>query len=54
LKTGRPRGVLRDLLAGSGYTVFEAGGGEAGVAEAKSDRPDLICMDIHMPVIEGI
>ena len=47
------RGVLRDLLTGSGYIVIEAGDGEAGVAKAKSDRPDLILMDIQMPVIDG-
>src|SRR5215831_20729465 len=47
------RGVLRDLLTGSGYTVIEAGDGVAGVAKAKSDRPDLILMDIQMPAIDG-
>ena len=47
------RGVLRDLLTGSGYTVIEAADGEAGVAKAKSDRPELILMDIQMPVIDG-
>src|SRR5262249_16244674 len=47
------RGVLRDLLPGSGYTVIEAGDGEARVAKAKSDRPDLILMDIQMPCIDG-
>src|SRR5262245_29912116 len=47
------RGVLRDLLTGSGYTVLEARDGEAGVAKANSDRPDLILMDIEMPVIDG-
>jgi two-component system cell cycle response regulator DivK len=47
------RGVLRDLLTGSGYTVIEAADGAAGVAKAKSDRPDLILMDIQMPVIDG-
>jgi two-component system cell cycle response regulator DivK len=26
---------------------------EAGVAKAKSDNPDLILMDIHLPVIDG-
>ena len=45
--------MLRDLLAGSGYTVIEAADGEVGVAKAKSDRPDLILMDIQMPVIDG-
>ena len=47
------RGVLRDLLTGSGYTVLEARDGQAGVATAKSDRPDLILMDIQMPVLDG-
>ena len=47
------RGVLRDLLIGSGYSVIEAADGEAGVAKAKSDHPDLILMDIQMPVIDG-
>ena len=47
------RGVLRDLLIGSGYTVIEAADGQTGVAKAKSDRPDLILMDIQMPVIDG-
>jgi two-component system cell cycle response regulator DivK len=47
------RGVLRDLLTGSGYTVIEAADGAAGVAKAKSNRPDLILMDIQMPVIDG-
>ena len=47
------RGVLRDLLTGSGYTVIEAGDGEAGIAKAQSDHPDPILMDIQMPVIDG-
>jgi two-component system cell cycle response regulator DivK len=47
------RGVLRDLLIGSGYTVIEAADGEAAVAKANSDRPDLILMDIQMPLIDG-
>jgi two-component system, cell cycle response regulator DivK len=47
------RGVLRDLLVGSGYTVLEASDGQAGIATAKSDRPDLILMDIQMPVLDG-
>jgi two-component system, cell cycle response regulator DivK len=45
------RGVLRDLLTGSGYSVAEAG--QAGVAKAKSDYPDLILMDIQLPMIDG-
>jgi two-component system cell cycle response regulator DivK len=47
------RGVLRDLLTNSGFMVVEAADGAAGIAKAKSDRPDVILMDIQMPVIDG-
>ena len=47
------RGVLRDLLTGSGYEVAEAADGGEGVAKAKSERPDLILMDIQLPVLDG-
>jgi two-component system cell cycle response regulator DivK len=47
------RGILRDLLTSSGYTVIEAEDGVTGVAKAKSDRPDIILMDIQLPVIDG-
>ena len=47
------RGVLRTLLTGSGYEMLEAVDGETGVARAMSDRPDLILMDIQMPVLDG-
>jgi CheY-like chemotaxis protein len=46
------RGVLRDLLGGSGYAVIEAADGQAGVDKAKSERPDLILMDIQLPVVD--
>jgi two-component system cell cycle response regulator DivK len=46
------RGVLRDLHTGSGYEMIEAAVGEAGVAKAKSERPDLVLMDIKMPVLD--
>jgi two-component system, cell cycle response regulator DivK len=47
------RGVLRDLLTGSGYAVLEASDGQSGIATAKSERPDLILMDIQMPLLDG-
>jgi two-component system cell cycle response regulator DivK len=47
------RGVLRDLLDGSGYSVVEAVDGNAGFASAKSEHPDLILMDIQMPIVDG-
>jgi two-component system, cell cycle response regulator DivK len=47
------RGVLRTLLGGSGYEVVEAADGQAGVAKAQAERPDLILMDIQLPVLDG-
>jgi two-component system cell cycle response regulator DivK len=47
------RGVLRDLLTGSGYNVAEAADGRDGVAKALSERPDLILMDIQLPGLDG-
>jgi two-component system, cell cycle response regulator DivK len=47
------RCVLRDLLTGSGFDVAEAADGQAGVAKARSERPDLILMDIQLPGIDG-
>ncbi len=47
------RGILRDLLAGSGYDVAEAADGRDGVAKAQSEQPDLILMDIQLPVLDG-
>jgi two-component system, cell cycle response regulator DivK len=47
------RGVLRTLLTGSGYEMIEAADGQAGVAKAKSERPDLILMDIQLPILDG-
>jgi two-component system cell cycle response regulator DivK len=47
------RSILRDLLTGSGYHVAEAADGKAGVAKAHAERPDLILMDIQLPVLDG-
>ena len=47
------RGILRDLLTGSGYDVAEAADGRDGVAKALSERPDLILMDIQLPILDG-
>jgi CheY-like chemotaxis protein len=41
--------VLRHL----GYTVIEAGDGKQAVALARSEHPDIILMDISIPVIDG-
>jgi two-component system, cell cycle response regulator DivK len=47
------RRIIRDLLASAGYDMMEALDGEAGVRLAKTHRPDLILMDIQLPVLDG-
>ena len=47
------RQILRDLLGSVGYDMIEARDGEAGVAAAKRERPDLILMDIQLPLMDG-
>jgi two-component system cell cycle response regulator DivK len=47
------RAILRDLLSQAGYALIEAADGEEGVKFAQSERPDLISMDIQLPVIDG-
>lgn len=45
--------LLRDVLSYHGYEVIEAGNGEKGVNMAREHRPDLILMDMQMPVMDG-
>jgi two-component system cell cycle response regulator DivK len=47
------RQILRDLLGSVGYEMTEAWDGVAGVAAAKELRPDLILMDIQLPLMDG-
>ncbi len=47
------RQIMRDLLTSAGYELIEATDGRAGVAAAVEHRPDLILMDIQLPVIDG-
>jgi len=46
--------LLRDLLQVSGYSTIEATDGEKGVELAKASKPDLILMDVQMPVMDGL
>jgi CheY-like chemotaxis protein len=46
--------LFRDLLQVNGYATFEAKDGKQGVEIAVEKQPDLILMDIHMPVMDGL
>ena len=45
--------LIRDLLQIRGYTALEATDGKQGVDMARAKMPDLILMDIQMPVMDG-
>jgi len=47
------RDMLSRRLMRKGYEVVMAVDGEAGVAMAESQRPDLILMDISLPAMDG-
>ncbi|MFC1650181.1 response regulator [Candidatus Latescibacterota bacterium] len=46
--------LIGDLLGASGYTILKAVNGREGVEMAKEKKPDLILMDIQMPVMDGL
>jgi two-component system, cell cycle response regulator DivK len=47
------RAILRDVLSIAGYELIEAVDGGEGVELAQKERPDLILMDIQLPVLDG-
>ena len=47
------RELLQVLLVGAGYDVREAKDGSECVAIARDERPDLIVIDLSMPVLDG-
>jgi two-component system cell cycle response regulator DivK len=47
------RQILRDLLANAGFRMIEAHDGEQALIVARSERPDLILMDIQLPLVDG-
>lgn len=48
------RKIVRHLLARTSYRLVEAMDGEAGVAMAHDERPDLVIMDIQLPKMSGL
>ena len=45
--------MLRGRLTRAGFEVAVASDGEQGVAKAASEVPDLILMDLRLPVLDG-
>ena len=45
--------VVNNRLGRAGFTILVARDGEQGVAMARAEQPDLILMDLRLPVIDG-
>jgi len=48
------RKIMCEMLELHGFKVLAASNGKEAVEKAISDRPDLVIMDIAMPVMNGI
>lgn len=48
------RQIMRLLLEMRGYAVLEAADGQTAVEVARRARPDVILMDLRMPVLNGL
>ena len=47
------RKILRDVFARTGYEIIETENGEEALAAIAKARPDLILMDIQLPIMDG-
>jgi two-component system cell cycle response regulator DivK len=47
------RNIYRTILEHYGYTVVIAVDGQNGIRIAREERPDLILMDLSIPVVDG-
>ena len=47
------RALVRMLLTAAGHEVLSANDGKAGVEAARRERPDLVLMDLSLPVLSG-
>ena len=47
------RQILRDLLTNAGYEMLVAEDGVQALEQAEKHRPDLILMDIQLPILDG-
>jgi two-component system cell cycle response regulator DivK len=51
---GKNMKLLRDILNISRYVTIEADNGRKAVELARQERPDLILMDIQLPILDGL
>lgn len=44
---------VTEVLAGEGYTVVSAPDGSKGLSTMRSEKPDLVILDVQMPEMDG-
>lgn len=47
------RELIRTVLEDCGYEVIEAPDGRAAIGQAERSMPDLVLLDLHMPILDG-
>jgi two-component system, cell cycle response regulator DivK len=47
------RKIIRDMLAGTDYEIIEAENGEEALTAIAKQPPDLILMDVQLPIMDG-
>ncbi len=47
------RALCAAVLGAEGYEVTEAADGREGLTRALSDEPDLVLLDVNMPILDG-
>jgi two-component system, cell cycle response regulator DivK len=47
------RQIVRDMLAPTDYEIIEVENGEEALAAIAKQRPDLILMDVQLPIMDG-
>ena len=47
------RQIIRNMLTGTDYEITEAENGEEALTAIAKQRPDLILMDIQLPIMDG-
>lgn len=46
--------LIRDYLEGAGFAVLEAPDGETAIALTRSQRPDMVVLDLGLPGMDGL
>ena len=46
--------TIQDRLEMSGYTVTTAGNGKEGLEKTLQEKPDIVLLDVIMPIMDGL